>query len=316
MSRSTPQPRDSASVWESASVAFGPNRPIRWRTGRSSSGASRPSTCPRWSRSSRSANGYLGVRGTPEEGTPVYEPGAVLNGFHETWPIVYPEDAYGLARTGQTIVNATDGSIIRLFVDDEPFDLGTARLVRFRRTLDMQIGVLHREVEFETARGRRIAIRSRRLASLEHRHLVAMDYEVVALDEQARIAISSELVTHGRGVSSDDPRRGNGHGARALVPMAARADERRAVLELKTRNSRLTLACGMEHEIDCSSDVTTHVNAQGDGAQLVVLANLRPGESLRLASTSLTTGRSRRPTATWSPGWTARSITPRARATT
>ena len=35
----------------------------------------------------------------------------MLNGFHETWPIVYPEDAYGLARTGQTIVNATDGSI-------------------------------------------------------------------------------------------------------------------------------------------------------------------------------------------------------------
>ena len=46
------------------------------------------------------ANGYLGLRGTPEEGAPVHEAGAVLNGFHETWPIVYPEDAYGLARTG------------------------------------------------------------------------------------------------------------------------------------------------------------------------------------------------------------------------
>jgi alpha,alpha-trehalose phosphorylase len=39
------------------------------------------------------ANGYLGLRGTPEEGTPTHEAGAVLNGFHETWPIVYPEDA-------------------------------------------------------------------------------------------------------------------------------------------------------------------------------------------------------------------------------
>jgi hypothetical protein len=51
----------------------------------------------------------------------------ILNGFHETWPIVYPEDAYGLARTGQTIANVTDGSLIRLFVDDEPFSLATAR---------------------------------------------------------------------------------------------------------------------------------------------------------------------------------------------
>src|SRR5690349_5792390 len=81
--------------------------------------------------------------------------GVVLNGFHETWPIVYPEDAYGLARTGQTIVNATDGSIVRLLVDDEPFDVASARVRRFERVLDMRSGVLRREVEFETARGRR-----------------------------------------------------------------------------------------------------------------------------------------------------------------
>ena len=76
-----------------------------------------------------------------------------LNGLHETWPIVYPEDAYGLARTGQTIVNATDGSIIRVFVDDEPFDLATAHVIRFERLLDMQIGVLSREVEWRRPAG-------------------------------------------------------------------------------------------------------------------------------------------------------------------
>ena len=96
-------------------------------------------------------NGYLGIRGTPEEGGPAHDAGAILNGFHETWPIVYPEDAYGLARTGQTIVSATDGSIIRLFVDGEPFDVATARVLRFERVLDMQTGVLSREVEFETS---------------------------------------------------------------------------------------------------------------------------------------------------------------------
>src|ERR1043165_4630786 len=91
------------------------------------------------------SNGYLGVRGTPEEGSPVRDPGVILNGLHETWPIVYPEDAYGLAPTGQTIVNATDGSIIRLFFDDEPFDLATAAIVRFERVLDLAGGVLRRE---------------------------------------------------------------------------------------------------------------------------------------------------------------------------
>jgi alpha,alpha-trehalose phosphorylase len=229
------------------------------------------------------ANGYLGLRGAPDEGAPSHDAGVILNGFHETWPIVYPEDAYGLARTGQTIANVTDGSLIRLFVDDEPFSLATARIVRFERVLDMQIGVLSREVEFETARGRRLLIRSRRLASLEHRHLAAMDYEVTALDASVRIALSSELVTHAPEETSDDPRRGKGFAEKVLVPLAARARDHRAVLQLRTRNSGLELACGMDHALDAGGPTTVEASADGDGAKVVVLAELQPGEPLRLS---------------------------------
>ena len=225
-------------------------------------------------------NGYFGIRGAPEEGAPAHDPGVILNGFHETWPIVYPEDAYGLARTGQTIVNATDGSILRLFVDDEPLDLASAGILRFERVLDMRIGVLCRELEFETARGRRMLVRSRRLASLEDRHLAAIDYEVVALDGPASIVISSELVTHMPAQTADDPRRGKGFAEKVLVPLSARADETRAVLRLATRNSALELACGMEHHVDAAASV--RASADGDGARFVVQAELGPGESLRL----------------------------------
>ena len=228
-------------------------------------------------------NGYLGLRGAPEEGAPAHDAGVVLNGFYESWPIVYPEDAYGLARTGQTIVNATDGSIIRLYVDDEPFDLGTAKLIRFERVLDMRFGVLSREVEWETARGHRVLIRSRRLASLEHRHLAAMDYEVVALDSTVRVALCSELVTHGPQDASDDPRRGKGFAEKVLAPHAARASGQRAVLELSTRNSGLTLACGMEHDVEFGGEARIETTAEGDGAKLSVLADLEPGVPLRLS---------------------------------
>ena len=226
-------------------------------------------------------NGYLGIRGAPEEGAPAHDPGIILNGFHETWPIVYPEDAYGLARTGQTIVNATDGSIIRLFVDDEPLELATATILRFERVLDMQSGVLCREVEFETARGRRILVRSRRLASLEDCHLAAIDYEVVALDGPASIVISSELVTHLPAQTADDPRRGKGFAEKVLVPLAARAGGTRAVLQLATRNSALELACGIEHHVDAATSI--EASAEGDAATFVVQAELEPGESLRLS---------------------------------
>src|SRR5215217_2289391 len=228
-------------------------------------------------------NGYLGIRGAPEEGAPSHDPGVILNGFHETWPIVYPEDAHGLARSGQTIVNATDGSIVRLLVDDEPFSPASAGVKRFERVLDMAAGVLSREVEWETSRGRRVRIRSRRLTSLEDRHLAALAYEVVALDERVRITISSELVTHAPAEAGDDPRRGKGFSEQPLVARTARAAGSRAVLGLATRNSALEMACGMDHHVETASAVPFEASAEGDGARLVVETELEPGQSLRLS---------------------------------
>jgi alpha,alpha-trehalose phosphorylase len=226
------------------------------------------------------ANGYLGIRGTPEEGAPAHETGVALNGFYESWPIVYPEDAYGLARTGQTIVQAPDASVMRLFVDDEPFELETARILRFERTLDMRRGVLTREVEFETVRGTRLLVRSSRLASLDQRHLAALRYEVVALDGPAEIGLSSELAIDDSEVVSDDPRRAKGFAERPLVPLAASASEHRALLRLATRNSGLQLACGMDHSIESDAGTLASATAEDDHAAVVVLADLDAGQSL------------------------------------
>ena len=88
------------------------------------------------------SNGYLGVRGTLRRGTPGASPGTFVNGFHETWPIVHAEEAYGLARIGQTIVNVPDATILQLYVDDEPLFLPTARLRGYARVLDMRDGTL------------------------------------------------------------------------------------------------------------------------------------------------------------------------------
>ena len=257
----------------------------RWSdeaTGASPSARTTPAGRPALESVFAVGNGYLGVRGAPDEGTPAHDPGVILNGFHETWPIVYPEDAYGLARTGQTIVGATDGSIVRLFVDDEPFDLASARLLAFERTLDMRTGVLSRELEFETARGGRIRIRSRRLASLADRHLLAIDYEVEALDGPARIAIASELLTHPPGAGADDPRRGKGFAEQVLRPLQARAAGTRAALRLATASSGLELACGMEHRVDAPGPVALESAAEDDRAELMVLADLPAGAPLRL----------------------------------
>ena len=105
------------------------------------------------------SNGYLGIRGAYDEARPAHQRGTFINGFHETWPIVYAEDAYGFARNGQTIINAPDGTITRLYVDDEPIFLSPAAdLVQADRVLDMRNGVLERELVWRTPLGKLVRV--------------------------------------------------------------------------------------------------------------------------------------------------------------
>ena len=102
---------------------------------------------------------------------------------------------YGFAKTGQTIINAPDGKIIRLYVDDEPFDLSKVNLLSYERVLDMRTGIVEREVVWEKFSGKQIRIKSRRLVSFVHRHIAAIEYEVTLLNADAPVVLSSEL-TH------------------------------------------------------------------------------------------------------------------------
>ena len=112
------------------------------------------------------SNGYLGVRGTVEEGIPSLAPGTFVSGFHETWPIVHPEGAFGLATTGQTLVNAPDASGIKLYVDDEPLFLPVARTAQYERVLDLRAGTLSRDLVWSTASGKHVRVRSWRMVKM------------------------------------------------------------------------------------------------------------------------------------------------------
>src|SRR5499426_516555 len=154
------------------------------------------------------SNGYIGMRGTPEEGEPAVQNGTFINGFHETRPIIYGEEAYGFAKTGQTMLNVTDSKIIKLFVDDEPFWLPNANLVSYDRRLNMKSGTLDREILWETPAGKQVLIKSRRLVSFANRHVAAIFYSVTLLNAEASVVLSSEMAANGTSarIDSADPR--------------------------------------------------------------------------------------------------------------
>ena len=203
------------------------------------------------------ANGYLGMRGAFEEGEPAYRHGTYVNGFHETWPIPYGERAFGFATTGQTIVNLPDGKLIRLYVDDEPFDLSSARIRRFERALDMRAGTLDRQVLWETADGRQLLVESRRLVSFHEKHVAAIQYRVTVLNARASLVLVSELVNHVPAPEGgeDDPRLARSLSHQVLAPQGSVTADRRVLLRYLTRNSQMGLACGMDHtlETECVS---------------------------------------------------------------
>ena len=232
------------------------------------------------------SNGYLGVRGAQDEGLPVYDPAPLLNGFYETWPIEYPEMAYGFAKTGQTILGVPDGTPMRIYVDDEPFSLdGEAQVIDYERVLDMSAGTLERRVLWEDSGGCRFAITSRRMVSFVNRHLVCMEYEVDCLDRTAEVTIASDLVLHPENGNraNGDPRASRALGDGVLRKIDERSVDQRSVAVYQTRASGLSMACGMDHEVLSGTLVdTTQSQVEGDQARMVYRFKLGKGEAARI----------------------------------
>ena len=236
------------------------------------------------------SNGYVGIRGTFDEGRPAITPGTYVNGFHETWPIVHTEDAYGLARSGQTIVNVPDATILRLYVDDEPLYVPTARLRRYSRVLDMRDGTLVRELEWSTAAGRHVTVRSCRLVSFEHRHVAAVRFEVIVHDSPAPVVISSEIVNRqdaSFGADGDppavaDPRRAARFQGRVLEPVVAATDGSRLSLGYRARRSRMTLGVAADLVVESEAPHEIRSAAEPDRGEVVVSVDARPGAPIRV----------------------------------
>jgi alpha,alpha-trehalose phosphorylase len=215
-------------------------------------------------------NGYLGMRGCPEEGGPTAENCTLVNGFHETHPIVYGEDAFGFARTGQTILGVTDSKIIKLFVDDEPFWLPNAYLLRYDRRLNMRSGTLDREILWEMPTGKQVLIASRRLVSFVHRHVAAISYRVTVLNAPASLLISSEMVAQRPSsyAEENDPRRSKAFAGRLLHHRKSYAKDGRIVLCHGTERSRLILTSAVDHALETTCPCTHKTSYSDDFGQV------------------------------------------------
>ena len=223
------------------------------------------------------SNGHLGLRGNLDEGDPHGIPGTYLGGFYESHPLPYAERGYGYPEAGQTVVDVTNGKLVRLLVGDEPLDVRYGRLLSHERVLDLRAGTLGRQLEWESPVGVRVRVRSTRLVSFTRRAVAAIAYEVELLDNPSRLTLQSELVANETQPERiKDPRTASAL-RRPLLAVSGHVQGDSAVLLHRTRMSGLLLAAGMDHRLSAPGQTVVTTEANGDWARTTVVGDGEPG---------------------------------------
>jgi alpha,alpha-trehalose phosphorylase len=228
------------------------------------------------------SNGHIGVRGNLDEGEPHGLPGSYLNGFYELHPLPSAETQYGAPESSQSLIDVTNAKIIRLLVDDEPFDVRYGFLRAHDRVLDFRAGTLKRTAEWCSPARRVVRVTSVRLVSFTHRAILGIVYEVELLDGRANVVVQSELVANEQLPSAaGDPRTAAVFDS-PLVSEEHEAREASALLIHRTRRSGLRIAVAMDHIVSGTPRLRIAAEAAPDVARVVATDVLEPGQVLRI----------------------------------
>ncbi|MGP0050056.1 MAG: glycoside hydrolase family 65 protein [Solirubrobacteraceae bacterium] len=228
------------------------------------------------------ANGHIGLRGNLDEGEPFGIPGTYLGGFYEVRPLPYAEAGFGYPEDGQSVVNVTNGKILRLLVEDEPFDVRYGIVRSHERVLDLRAGVLRRTAEWVSPTGRQVRISSTRLVSFRQRAVAAIEFVVEPIEGEFPVVVQSTLVANEPlPDASADPRAAAALAA-PLVSEEHGCRGTRAILVHRARQSGLRVAAEMEHLVDGPEGTETVAESYPDLGRVMITADVAPGRGLRI----------------------------------
>ncbi|MCH4889065.1 glycoside hydrolase family 65 protein [Acidaminobacter sp. JC074] len=204
------------------------------------------------------ANGYIGVRGTFEEGYPSgYETyrGTYLNGFFDTHDIRYSENAYGFPSIGETIVNVMDGQSIFIEVEDEVFSFENGQVLNMTRQLDLDLGINVRNVHWRSTKGHEFNFTFKRMASHITEELFLILIEIESLNYDGEIRIRSLIKSADKVASdADDPRVATEH----ILPMSVvDLSNENGIMSIrsKTRHSGQSVQVACRHNLEGSIEI-------------------------------------------------------------
>ncbi len=127
-------------------------------------------------------NGYLGTRGSFEEGYPGAVPATLVHGVYDAVPVVYSE-----------LANCPDWLSLVVIVNEERFRLDRGDLIHYERQLDLRHGILSRSVRWRSPAGNTLDLRFERFASLADPQVLGVRCQITPVDFDGAIEVQSSI---------------------------------------------------------------------------------------------------------------------------
>jgi beta-phosphoglucomutase len=127
-------------------------------------------------------NGYLGTRGSFEEGYPNALPATLINGVYDDVPVVYTE-----------LANCPDWLSLVVIINGERFRLDRGEIIHYERQLDLQHGILSRSVRWCSPTGNTVDLKFERFASLADQQVLGLRCQITPVDFTGTIEVQSGI---------------------------------------------------------------------------------------------------------------------------
>ena len=173
-------------------------------------------------------NGYLGTRGTFEEGYPGAIPATFINGVYDDIPVMHTE-----------LVNCPDWLSLAIVVGGDRFSLDQGEVLGCQRQLDLRWGLLSRDVLWRSRAGHTVYLHFERMVSMADEHVLVLRCQVTPVDFEGEISVEASLNAYPEN-----------QGVRHWEWLNQGGIENRAWLHMRCRHSGIEL--GMATHLTCS----------------------------------------------------------------
>jgi len=206
-------------------------------------------------------NGYLGSRGTFEEGYPSENPLTLVCGLFDDVPIYHTELA--------NIANWIDLTFI---VDGEPFRLDRGRLLYYNRTLNLKTGSLCRNVRWRSPGGATFDLFFERFISMDDPHVLAIHMTITSIDYKGELEIQSRLGGHVHDTSY----------RHWMLIEQGMLSPQSCYLHTSTKSSRMD--AGVAFHLSIQSRNTVHYEPKNDPwiPGVISYTSVEPGQSIKI----------------------------------